>query len=880
MKNINLTTDALKFSRKLKEWYWKHGVKRQNEYELSRTRWLAPLCNTNIELEAIHRQNMPRPSTAIWGPSQTGKSTLVARYIDEMSRDSKGNGTALHWEGGEGAYFSLPRGASADSFDSNVTVLNPYNGGMDASACITRFTKGSLESGAENSFWVKNPSFPVAIRFSNKTEITLSVARGYHGQCVQENPNKLWNLRDLKELIKIIDSREDQKNLHAEKDVFDDALSLCQVIEDLAFAKLPRYRSLLTDEKNSEEIRELILGSKALVSSKKALNSFKAEILWDDSKPINEFYIALLKNLEKQKEIWGEREIFCSLEAASSFLDMDSFSMFNNGSPVAANEELKEVRVNRILSGLEFNRDVNNVFIGRGKGQGNRLFTNPNEFGVFQGLIQEVVIPLNLKNLKQSPFLEFIKNFDLLDFPGVERGGQSSSSSKIVLTSKKDEFSLTETIPWESFLTKVLKRGKTATLFQGYSRKLLIDTVSIFQDLDNDKPNAQDLITGVETWWRSTDSKRPYQSTEKSPLPLNCVMTWWAKMLNESPANRATIFGKNQNKYEQLGLLANPNVANLLAINDSTLPRGRLNTETKKILPALIKTIRNEPQFKKLFSFDQNRESFRSMVEDKDGGMDFFFTTLITQVKSSTLRDSFWSEKSKCAVVKLEALLMVNGLLPKSQSKEKDRVHYLQLLHELLAEDSEYATTGKRIKVENGLKQILNVNEEELESLPIKSDDLNQSFIRRQFSKKGKCLFNIQDEGEEVCWKLLGFTSEEEAQLSWHAICMSIEPNLKEILDWLRTIIKQQTKFKMIDYRRFLAVRMSNEFLGSDRTNTSLIDSGESHYQKSPIIEASKNRISQFMNLKLKHPGRNEQDGDHEIKNLYESFTGKTEETN
>ena len=97
MKKDNSTTDALEFSRQLKKWYWEHGVKRQNEYELSRTRWLAPLCNANLELEMIHRQNMPRSSAAIWGPSQTGKSTLVARYIDEMSKDSKGSGTALHW---------------------------------------------------------------------------------------------------------------------------------------------------------------------------------------------------------------------------------------------------------------------------------------------------------------------------------------------------------------------------------------------------------------------------------------------------------------------------------------------------------------------------------------------------------------------------------------------------------------------------------------------------------------------------------------------------------------------------------------------------------------------------------------------------------------
>ena len=189
MKKDNSTTEALEFSRQLKNWFWEYGVKRQSEYELSRTDWLEPLYQANQELESIHAQKMPRPSAAIWGPSQTGKSTLVAGYIDEMAKGGKGEGTALQWEGAASAFFSLPRGADACSFDQNVTVLNPYNGGMDASACITRFTRGTLNSGEKNAFFVKNKEFPVAIKFSSKTEITLSLARGYHGQCVQKEPD-------------------------------------------------------------------------------------------------------------------------------------------------------------------------------------------------------------------------------------------------------------------------------------------------------------------------------------------------------------------------------------------------------------------------------------------------------------------------------------------------------------------------------------------------------------------------------------------------------------------------------------------------------------------------------------------------------------------
>ena len=96
----------------------------------------------------------------------------------------------------------------------------------------------------------------------------------------------------------------------------------------------------------------------------------------------------------------------------------------------------------------------------------------------------------------------------------------------------------------------------------------------------------------------------------------------------------------------------------------------------------------------------------------------------------------------------------------------------------------------------------------------------NIEFIKKQFNQKSKILMDIDKNDDRACWELIGFENQENAKLCWQSLCRSIEPNLKEIADWLRTIIKQQSKFKMIDYRRFLAVRMSNEFLGENRTES------------------------------------------------------------
>ena len=172
MKDKDSRKQALNFSNELIEWFWEHGVTRRNEYSLSPSRWLQPLYESRDSLEVVSREENPRPANAIWGPSQTGKSTLVAKYIDASNQNDKGEGTALHWPKGAAAFFSLPRGQEPSSIKDDSIVLNPYNGGMDASACITRFTKGSIER-KEGFSHVGNPMFPVIIKLSSTQEVPI-----------------------------------------------------------------------------------------------------------------------------------------------------------------------------------------------------------------------------------------------------------------------------------------------------------------------------------------------------------------------------------------------------------------------------------------------------------------------------------------------------------------------------------------------------------------------------------------------------------------------------------------------------------------------------------------------------------------------------------
>ena len=870
MTSIKKNKTILKHLQTIKEWYWDKGVQRVGEFKLDHHQWVGRLyaaCN-NIELLVDGESN--RPTSAIWGPSQTGKSTLVAGYIDGRKKDFLHHENALFWENGSRAFFSMPRGMEVPECSADLTVLNPYNGGMDATACITRFTAGTLEKGGSHTeTFIPDARFPAELRFSGSSEIMLSLARGYEGQCVRRCSDRYWTLDSLRDLLSRMGATNasEGKNQTADRAVFEEAISLCNVLEDLAFSGLPRYRGLSPKQANSENLRKIILSAGGLVSNQSLLNKLRDEILWDGEEIISLFYEKLIKKSEELKLLCKGKKMYCSLEAASCFLDMDSYAMISGKTAHSSNPGTKEERINRIVSQMKIVQLGNYIFVGSNLTESNNesFFNSAEDFGIIQGLIQEVVLGLNLNNIEPSPFRSYLECNDLLDFPGVERGGHSSNAAKIDL-SRESQIVLTD-LPWEDLFSKILKRGKTASLFQGYAKKMSIDAVSIFQDLDNDKPNAQDLICGVETLWRTIDPAFLPGHGERCPIPLNCVMTWWAKMLNESPLSSSTILGKNQSKYEQLGMIADPGISNLFAINDFSLPRGNLSQDTQGILKELVEIIKTENEFLKLFKTEQSSSSFDQMIGSKDGGMDFFFKALISQLSSSKNRSGFLQERAENSVKALEELLNSSGLIPNKKSQEKQRVSALKELSKLVDSKVGNVDTTTAIEAEYALKRMFNFDASEIEPFPSKEDELNPTYLRTQFHRK----VLISDEwNNSLCG--LGFDSREQFEECWEALCLSIEPSLKEMSDWLRRMAKQRNQFKLMDNRKFLAVKMSNQFIPNASLDAEVLKrSGHETELASPFVNGFRNRLKEFIGVTLSPNGRPEQVGDSRILEIKKS---------
>ena len=158
----------------LLDWYWNLGSTRTGTYTISRGDWLDNALRISSDILSVNKAHnlYSKPTIALWGPSQSGKSTLLARFIDEGATED-GHGSALSWD-------DTPARFSGDNKGGAVAVLNPYSHGADASGCVTRFHLTDK---------VKYPEYPVEVQFAGDYDILLSLAVGYLSETVAVTPS-------------------------------------------------------------------------------------------------------------------------------------------------------------------------------------------------------------------------------------------------------------------------------------------------------------------------------------------------------------------------------------------------------------------------------------------------------------------------------------------------------------------------------------------------------------------------------------------------------------------------------------------------------------------------------------------------------------------
>lgn len=678
------------------EWYWTHGVKRIDPGQvLPRGTWLDSVYRCrNVARALVEAEQAPSPCMALWGPSQTGKSTLLSGYIDKPE-DDRGLESALTWHQGDPVRFVIGNDKS-----SSITVLNPFNGNADASGCVSRFSAVDQ---------VSNPSHSVEIVLASNTQILHALAVGYLSECEPRNAKGEQTSWDSNSISALIDRMHPAGVPAAPtREGFEFLQSLAETIDLLVMSEVARYPSLRASWKS--EFRDKLLHSLSLQSSVAQAEKFAFEFLWDSWGSITDTYRRLAAKRQTLATQFGARKVRCSYKVACLLLDIDAYRKATENPEVMS-----------AVSAIRYRIDGDCVVLDVG-GEGQPLVSGQEDFGLTQGLVWELHFSLNRKVLAQrAPALnKFFASADLMDFPGVaneSRSAEPHDDNKIGGDLK-------------IALTQVLKRGKTASIVVSRARNLDIDGFSLLMRLGKYPPQCPQLLAGIKSWLDAYGHPTPPQG---KPMPINLVMTFCAHVVNQVIQSGAR-HGMRPcfDQAKGLGWLVDPKHVTSIA---TTYPQYKAEGAihgTKEEQQVAMDSIINDPAFNDRFG--DSAESFHQMAAN--GGTDYFFNHLTSQAQASKRR-SILEQRLHKAHGDLNELIQ-RGLPGESNAiEERNRSidAWLEALDKKLKEPRKGELIDPVTKLSAGLRAFLNIDPDELDDIPAKATASRvpiRAFIEKQ----------------------------------------------------------------------------------------------------------------------------------------------------
>ena len=749
-------------------WYWQHGVQRKEAYALNGP-WLDRLYQVKHGAEAVvHASQGGVACMAVWGPSQTGKSTLLSAYFDNPEVDDLGNNSPLQWSLEEPVRFVV----GADKSD-RVIVLNPFNLGSDASGCVTRFT---LQDG------IPDPLHPVEIVLASETQVMHALAVGYLSECRVANARGEATAFDADAFRALLDK---QKVVGPpNRAAYEATHALADLIELLILSELeqPRYKNLETAWPKS--LRRQLLESPALLSSVETVQAFACELLWDNWSSLTEVFRQLVAKRRQLRGLFGEQPVRCSFRVAALLLDIGAYKKCAE-SPAVRRQVLQ----------IFYAADENQAAIGQ-ETSGGKLVDNVEDFGLFQSLIWELIVPVRRDLLQtQAPALgQFMEAADLLDFPGVANAFTSADRlTNDALAENRVKL-----------LTEVLKRGKTASVVVTSARNLDIDGFSILTRVGKFPSQPVQLVAGLKSWLKAYGEDFPPRSKR---LPINLVLTFCSTLVNQVISS-----GIKQGLYPSfdqlkgLGPLAQPQFVTTFATNYPQFFEARFDG-TPEQQRAALDQIAADKAFREQFA--DNAASFEAMAAD--GGRDYLFAHLTRQALASQ-RPHLLAERWDKLGSELDGLRQ--EALPAEGDNSGRRTRELEAW---LAEMKKIVDTRARDYPQEDaagylsrrVRALLNVDPEKLDPLPLKALPSRvplRTYIEKQFRNWLADKTKLPEIGETGL------------QDSAHAMRMlsyllegtdlgAVETLLKDDFGYL------SARADALHSRRFLAAKMSTELL-------------------------------------------------------------------
>ncbi|MCB1064795.1 MAG: hypothetical protein KDN20_17980 [Verrucomicrobiae bacterium] len=762
----------LSLSPALVDWYWQYGSSRTGTWSLGMGSWLDQLHRLKNRAAVISdiEAKGDKPCLAIWGPSQTGKSTLLADYIDSGG-DEFGNGTALQWSDSDPVLFV------GDIRDGEVTVLNPFNKGADASGCVTRFVMRDS---------VPDPQFPVKVTFATEAQIMHALAVGYLSETKAKTKDDQKLSLDAEEIEKIVGNLKSTGPINRE--AFELLIETCDTIELLIKSNLDRYSNLHRDW--SRSLRRSILESEALLCSVENVREFAHQVFWDSWPSLTKAFEDLRRKRAEISSLFGEKPLVSSYKLAALLLNISAAELY-------AKSEI----VRNLVDSSKYSVSAEKVILG--SGTGDRLFQGSQDFSLFQGLVWQLEVPLRSSAIQRSsPVVhQLLEKADLLDFPGVANEFKSS-----------DPFSDSDLTTDPGIIyTKVLKRGKTASIVVTSANNLDIDGFSLLMRMNRYPSNPIQLQTGIRCWFESFGKVWPPK--EGQGLPLNLVLTFTAALVNEVHASGIG-YGLDPvfEKMQGLGYLSDPKVVQTFATNYPQFPDGKFQVEGAA-LNSVVEAIMKDKSFQR--QFPETGESLAEMANN--GGKDYFFRHLLNQANEST-RPELVAERKEKIISAFKDLLA--RAMPGQEDATLQRIADIDTCIECI---QRYLNESKSFDPSRELGQIvqevINVAPETLEPIPRNAGRNQRNKPLRPYLEKQ---FNDWREDKLSKPNLNVVAGSDETLLSRLLVYFSESADLDELLEFtLKYLGNIRTRVESQESRRFLATKMNNLMLGVGSENGS-----------------------------------------------------------
>ena|GEM_PF-6947102 len=738
--------------------------------------------------------------------------------------------------------------------------------------------------------FVQDPEFPIRAFLGADSDINLALALGYLSECKTElsgGGTTYWTQATLREALKALPIRSTTPE--PSKDLWGKVYDLCECLETLISTGVSRYQNL-RDERGHllPELRREILENPALRSDIRNLEKFTCNLLWDGHEAITQLRKDLTSFRSELTSSWGACAIHLSYEVAALILDMAAYkNVCLNRKPDGTTkvQQLETIHRDKIrrVGWEHFDSKILLSFDGQ-----NRLFTNDKRFGLFQGLVWELVVPVQLQVLRaRCPiFAEFLGSTDLLDFPGVKRAHQSASDALLDL-----EQLTTEQAPM--LLTDVLKRGKTACIVAGYARALAIDGFSILTRLGEPPAHPQQIATGLASWWAHlAPSYQP--GINRSPLPLNLVLTFCATVLNKvacSPLKEGGLRPVFEEMLGPLGAWAAPQaVTGTFATNYAQFPEGAL-TGPPDSLQRARREIVEDPYFAERFDSDMSRQSFSRMLAD--GGTDYLFEQLTAQLQRSPRQAKLLELETRNAVT---VMALLDAVRPPSTGegdrRRQDVMEWAARLRDRLESRNDEQAVAN---FSYALRGLFDIDYRRLKPIPEQLGDRHPAFIQNyvdaQFEtwRMTRAELCREDGGRQWLTELA--LADERSLLRILGV-FAQAARREDIVHWLLDHFGGLSNAEdCLEARRFLAVRMANAVLinlpacdeahpSSDDT-AALLQNGwttvEFHPARSPhaisFITPLLKRLDALAEAQFYY-ARPSQPGDEQLRDLLSRFQG------